>query len=307
MEAIGLYKIGSFNCLNLGMGASKDIQMFADIILNEKFDIIALQEIKGQNALNRIMSRLPSYWVGIADNDSNVNDYAFVWNSRRFTLANAEEQGMTREYAPRIYKQYRIDRKSGQRDLIREPFFARFFPVGGAIPYIEFRLINTHIRYSKGSHEENQTLGAVLMRKNEFDVLTKAIYSKESDKRYGNNRPSYTILLGDYNLNIPSPETKSPYLIESFEIDDGNNRKVITTVQKGLSTLKKADDNANSSKDIFANNYDHFTFDINRFRDIVVSCNRIDTVEKYCDGDAEKHMKDISDHIPVVLDLDFRR
>ena len=39
------YKIGSFNCLNPGMVASKDTRKFADIIINEGFDIVT-QHIK---------------------------------------------------------------------------------------------------------------------------------------------------------------------------------------------------------------------------------------------------------------------
>ena len=306
-----MFKIGSFNCLNLGMAASKDIQTFADIILDGGFDIIALQEIKGHNGLNRIMARLPSYWEG--DADDSVNDYAFIWNTRRFVLANAEETGLSREYKPRIYKQYKIDRKNGQTDLIREPFFARFFPTGGAAPYIEVRIINTHIRFSKGKSDNSEdvnTPGAIAMRKNEFDVLTKAIYAKEADKRYGNNRPSYTILLGDYNLNSPSSTAKSPYLIESFEIDDTiRSKKIITTIQKELSTLKKKQEDDSQDVDdnnIFANNYDHFTYDASSFRDVVVTCQRINTVDKYCDGDKEKHIKDISDHLPVMMNIDIR-
>ena len=296
-----MYKIGSFNCLNLGMGASKDIQMFADIILNEKFDIVALQEIKGQSALNRVLSRLPMYWKGIAD--SEVNDYAFIWNTRRFELANANEIGLTREYAPRIYKQYRVNRKAGQKDLVREPFYARFFPVGGAAPYIEIRLINTHIRFSKGKDgADDNSIGAVAMRRNEFDVLTKAIYAKEADKRYGNNRPAYTFLLGDYNLNLPSSVAKSPYLLESFTIEDGSSMKIITTVQSGLTTISKSAENDS----VFVNNYDHFTYDINRFADVTVSCNEVNTVEKYYAGNHEKHLKDVSDHIPVEMKLNLR-
>ena len=143
------------------------------------------------------------------------------------------------------------------------------------------------------------------MRKNEFDVLARAIYAKESDKRYGNNRPAYTILLGDYNLNLPSSTAKAPYLIEAFEIEDGNTKKIITTVQHDLSTLRKQDSD-NDAKGIFANNYDHFTYDIERFNGVIMSCNHIDTVEKYCGGDAEKHIKNISDHIPVSLGMEIR-
>ena len=301
------FKIGSFNCLNFGMGSSKDIRKFADIILHEGFDVIALQEIKGPNALNRILSLLPSYWTGVADTDCDVNDYAFLWNSRRLELANSFEMGINRTYQPRIYKQYKIDRKIGQTDLIREPFFARFFPVGGAAPYIEIRLINTHIRFTKGSDAEPNTPGAVKMRKNEFDILTRAIYAKESDKRYGNNRPAYTILLGDYNLNLPSSTASSPYLIESFLIEDGKSSKIITTVQSDLTTLAKSDSDPQNQNNIFSNNYDHFTYDISRFSNIVVSCNRINTIEKYCSGNLEMHIRDISDHVPIKMDLEIRR
>ncbi len=301
-----MYKIGSFNCLNLGIAATKDISKFAEIINDEQFDIIALQEIKGQMALNRILTVLGSNWKGQAD--KIVNDYAFIWNTRRFELANAQEMGLRREYEPRIYKQYRIDRKAGQKDLIREPYYARFFPVGGAAPYIEIRIINTHIRFSKGksdSSEDENTIGAIAMRRNEFDVLTKAIYAKEADKRYGNNRPSYTILLGDYNLNLPSSMAKSPYLIESFEIEDtARSKKIITTFQSELSTLKNDNE---QGEGVFSNNYDHFTFDASRFSDVVVSCKSINTVDKYYNGDAERHKKEVSDHIPIAMDMKIGR
>lgn len=306
------YKIGSFNCLNFAMASSKDVQVFVDLILDEQFDIIALQEIKGQSALNRILNRLPENWKGIADDDPRVNDYAFIWNTRRIELAHTENYSSDvktipdRTYSPRIYKQYKIDRKNGQTDLIREPYFARFFPCGGCSPFIELRIINTHIRFSKSTNDIlNNSIGAVLMRKNEFDVLTKSIYSKEADKRYGNNRPAYTILLGDYNLNMPSSTASSPYLLESFEIIDEKSMKIITTVQSELTTLKKSDD-SEKINNYFANNYDHFTFDAARFSNVVVSCRRINTVEKYCKGEPEKHIKEISDHVPVVMNIDLK-
>ena len=259
-----MYKIGSFNCLNFGVGTTKDVKKFAEIISGEGFDIIALQEVKGKQALSRILDALRNSsrinWRGMAD--AVVNDYAFIWNADKFELANASEGGIERQYYPRIYKQYRIDRKAGQTDLIREPYYARFFPIRG--PYIEIRLINTHIRFTKGSDVAENTPGAVAMRKNEFDVLTKAIYAKEADKRYGNNRPAYTILLGDYNLNLPSSTARAPYLIEQFTIEDGKSSKVIRTVQTTLTTLaklgdeEKKDENNAFASNIFVKNVDIF-------------------------------------------------
>lgn len=204
------YRIGSFNCLNFGMATTKDVDTFVDIISQEGFDIIALQEINGPNALKRILSRLnPNKWQGQAAYEGSRNDYAFIWNKKRIALARTRNGNN-----PYIYKNYSIDRKAGQEDLIRDPYFARFIPIGGGAPRIEIRIINAHIRYSKGkpddSSDEN-TLSAIKKRMNEFDILTKSIYAKESDNRYGNHRPSYTILLGDYNLNKKESNLGSPY------------------------------------------------------------------------------------------------
>lgn len=340
------YRIGSFNCLNFSINkAGKASQKFAEIIYQERFDIIALQEIGSKAALKTLRKALknfPGKWDGAADN----NDYAFIWNSNRVALATYEEPGISREYAPRIYNQYRVDRKIGQKDLVRNPYYARFFPVGGCAPFIELRIINTHIRFSKKETEKaaGESKGAVLMRRNEFDVLTKAIYAKEADKRYGNNRPAYTILLGDYNLNLLASGAESPYLLESFEIVDGQSTKIITTIQTELTTLKKSNTNQQNDQeyraesdddhdsqdecddssenndssfenilgqcenaDPFSSNFDHFTFDANRFTGVSLSCNRINTVEKYCDGDYVKHRDNISDHVPVVLDLSLSK
>ena len=76
------YRIGSFNCLNLGRNAQKDFNIFVDIIIKEYFDIIALQEIKGKYALDLIKKRLPSHWDGRADTE--VNDYAFCGIQRGY-------------------------------------------------------------------------------------------------------------------------------------------------------------------------------------------------------------------------------
>lgn len=305
------YRIGSLNCLNFGVGYNKNIQTFADIIINEQFDIVALQEIKRKEAVDMILRRLPNYWNGEADNE--VHDYAFIWNTRRIKLVETPTPNGLRTYCPRIYKQYRIDRRLGQTDLLREPYFARFTPCGtaGGLPF-EIRIINTHIRFNKSRLSEDDTddnsLGAIAMRKNEFSVLARTIYAKEADKRYGNNMPAYTILLGDFNLNLPDSEAGSPYLEEVIEISDGGNiSKRVVTKQSELTTLKTSeqaemDVSENSS---YSNNYDHFTYDANRFISVRTTCQKIDSVQKYCGGDFERHKKEVSDHVPIVMELNL--
>lgn len=310
------YRIGSFNCLSFGLGASKDVDKFAQIIKDERFDIVALQEIKGNTALQkRILSHpyLRSDWTGMADNGC-VNDYAFIWNRNRVQLVQYESNGITQVYKPRIYKQYRIDRSLGQKDLVREPYYARFVPVGGGAQFIEIRLINCHIRYSKGktnSSADEQSEGAIKMRKNEFDVLSRTLYPKIADKRYGNNRPAYTILLGDYNLNIRGTGAGAPYLVESFIIPDSRDIsseqqkfKRIITEQRALTTLKQPREDK-SEQYGFASNYDHFSYDAERFSGIQVQCSSVDTVSKYYNGDFKQHRENLSDHIPIMMDIEL--
>lgn len=293
------YKISSFNYRSSGKMADE----FVNMINEENFDIIALQEIKNAYAFSNIMRKLKMYsskWEGISDN--SVNDYAFIWNKKRIQLADAEEIGFSRVYEPRIYKQYKIDKNEWQKKLIRNPYYARFFPIGGAAPYIEIRIINAHIKHSKG---EDNNLSTHAVRNNEFNILTKAIYAKEEDKRYGNNRPAYTILLGDYNLNHPDSICTNNLLNKNIEIMDGRNEKKIITIQTDLTTLKKHNNNE-SKENYFANNYDHFSYDENRFKDISVNCKSINAIKEYCDDDFEKYHIDISDHIPVVMELNIR-
>lgn len=304
------YRIGSFNCLNFGKNSKKDVELFAKIIVDEKFDIIALQEIIGQPALNIILNelnknKLRGPWDGIAD--SRVNDYAFIWNTRKFKLAVSEEGQVNRVFEPSLVQQYRIDKQSGQTDLKRKPFYARFFPTGA--PFIELRIINTHIRYGKGTSNDpfdENPQSPINMRKNEFDVLTKAIYAKMADKRYGTNRPAYTILLGDYNLNLRQSGASSPYLCEKFTIEDGKSNKIITTHLAELTTLKKPRNPEDQEAYGFSSNYDHFTIDSERFKGVSTKYGTINTVEHYYNGDYREHKNRLSDHIPIVMELDIR-
>ena len=96
--------------------------------------------------------------------------------------------------------------------------------------------------------------------------------------------PSYTIMLGDYNLTT---EFCNQQNIENQNIE---------TFQDQLTTLS-------SKYDEFSNNYDHFTYDTHSFSSINAQVYRINSVEKYCDNDYEKHRKEVSDHVPIVIEI----
>lgn len=314
------YKLGSFNMYKFQAYRSddkikKDLDTIANIISTENFDIVAMQEIFDVTPMNMILNRLGKRWKGAWDKPNSRSaqaseGYAFIWNTDRVALAESVTTSGKRIYQPRIYKQYRVEKKQGQRELVRDPFYARFKPKN---ENYEIRIINTHIMFSNGNSDEEDDdriaqLSDVAMRRNEFEILVKNILAKENTWRYGNNLTAYTILMGDYNLNLNREWTSGPYLQELVEIDDGRYTYKIRTVQDQLTTVKNRS-RLNPDEPVrgYANNYDHFSYDEDRFSDLHPKVKRVDTVRKYCGDDFEKHKKEISDHVPISIEIDLKQ
>ena len=292
----------------------KDMNILSRIIRENKFDIIALQEVFSPNALDRLINHLGRYeWEGVWGSPTSFSSvaaegYGFIWNKRRMQLSvTTLPDGTKKIFRPHIYNQYRVDRRMGQTQLIRNPYYARFEPLDGS--FCEIRLINTHIMFAKGSSTNHfLDIGAVTMRKREFDILTQALYNSISDKRYGNNRPAYTIILGDYNLNLKTSGAAGAFLNEIVTVQDRGQIKRLITVQDKLTTLKSNKDGNQEDYSIsyWANNYDHFTYDMDRFSSVSAVSSRINTVKDYCDDDYELHRKTVSDHVPIALKLNLK-
>ena len=312
------YIIGSFNMFKFSFQSDseirKDFAVLSRIIRDNRFDIIALQEVFSPNALDRLLNYLGRYeWDGVWGSPTSFSSiaaegYGFIWNKNRMRLAvTTLPDGSKKTFRPHIYNQYRVDRRMGQTPLIRNPYYARFEPLDGS--FCEIRLINTHIMFSKGN-STNQLLdiGAVVMRKREFDILTQALYNSISDKRYGNNRPAYTIILGDYNLNLRTSGAAGAFLNEIVMVQDRGQIKRLITVQDKLTTLKanKAGSQEDFGFSYWANNYDHFTYDMDRFSSVSAVSSRINTVKDYCNDDYELHRKTVSDHVPIALKLNLK-
>ena len=312
------YKLGSFNMYKFQAYRSddkikKDLDNIANIISTEKFDIIAMQEVFDEKPMNMILTRLGSHWKGAwaKPNSKSVQaaeGYAFIWNTDRIELAQSVTASGTRVYKPRIYQQYKIDKKNGQQELVRDPYYGRFKP---KFENFEIRIINTHIMFSNSGKDEHEDeaiqLGDIAMRRNEYEILIKNILAKENTWRYGNNLVAYTILMGDYNLNLRRDWTNGPYLEEVVETVDGKYTYKIRTVQDQLTTVKNRskltpDEPARG----YANNYDHFSYDEERFSDLHPKVNWIDSVSEYCGGDFERHKKEISDHVPISIEIDLK-
>jgi endonuclease/exonuclease/phosphatase family metal-dependent hydrolase len=310
------YKIGSFNCLSFGSGKIDKARKIAEIIATERFDIVALQEVKNSYALGYLLDALNKYggkWQGDCDERGSA-DYAFVWNTKRVRLVRVKNR-----YGERTVFPHTVTAK-GAGALARAPYCARFEPSELGIPKCEIRVINTHIRF--GRQKSDSALaeqGLVALRKAEYTLLTQTIYPTIAGKSIIDNmptadcRPIYTIMLGDYNLNKLASGAGSPYLQDSFTYGMGGRKKEIVTEQTELTTLKQPSGESAEGEvprtcgNIYANNYDHITFDKYRFEGIGVSFGRIDAVRKYSDNDPERYREEISDHTPIFLSLELKR
>lgn len=310
------YRLGSFNVNKLSYAtrnpelgsdaqARKDYATIGSII-RDNFHIVALQEVSNDRVLSRLF---PPYceweyaWEKTHNKYGNSDEgYAFAWDTRYFSTVTK----------PVIWNQYRQDIVLGHLGLFRHPYYGRFIPVGlSGKPFCEIRIINTHIRFDPKFIPEAFSGNTVALRNREFKVLSENILNYLASKQYKDeSRPAYTLLMGDYNLNLQTPINSGPYVPREFVlVENSGRRKKFITVQDKKTTLgKTSSSNGTDTVWRFASNYDHFTYieDYMDARGAHVETDVIDTVRQYRNGDFEKHWREISDHIPILLELDFR-
>ena len=306
-----IYKIGSFNVKNLAWAEGKqnrDLDRLANLIKKSNFDILALQEVLSEGKIlngvkpNNVNGQAKAYehslkrrlgsnwefrWLDPKTNpkmypylgkDKRGEGYAFLWNTKRIELP--ENINTHKPYEPRTLHQYSTKGKDIIK-LIRDPAIG-YFKIKNRP--VEIRLITTHIIFGKPSKlnvGEEFDSGAVAMRKNEFSILANRIYKRVNDESKSTKYDvRYTILLGDYNLNLKG--TVPNAVIPSIAIFDNNGRiiddeqafpelsmrdnemeddKRMFTLQTDLTTLKKNEPG-------FSNNFDHFTVDYHTRRNI---------------------------------------
>ncbi len=312
------YRLGSFNLYKFSANTHKDLEIVKRIIVDNAIDILSIQEIFSENALNNLLMYLGSHWAGKWDTPNSrsasaAEGYAFVWNKDRIGLSRRKTGTC---FQPVIHNQY--SHKDGG-SLIRNPYYGRFEIINNS--GIELRIINTHIMFSLNREENDsddhdssvQRPGAVSMRKKEFSTLTSKILPKLDNKDYDiqwdevddlGRRP-YTVLMGDYNLNLRESGAKDTFIDEPLiVIKDAKSEKKIVTVQTDLTTLK-AKPKDGGVIDGYRNNFDHFTYDSNR--PIKTRCWAVDIPNdpSYFAGDYEQYKKDVSDHLPIVMEIVF--
>lgn len=334
-----IYRIGSFNLHNIGTGAftnDRDLEKIANIILSEKMDVVALQEVLSEGKIftkddlpssvtkKNIITYLggPEHWgfewAFSGDESIRHEGYAFLWNKDRLDLSTAEivrnGQKFTRIYTPRMIN---VNRK----EMHRKPYFARFTPHGKAGgSNFEIRLLCVHTYFGDDSISDR------LIRQNELDVLLTDIYPQVADMNFQNALPRYTVLLGDYNAELITDENmlvvaerniyrrsigmKIPAIMKTDAKGCVHSDKYgvdVKTTQDQLTTLKLKNEDSQDetiAERGYASNYDHFSYDEKAIGHVVKTRpRRIDAVRIYCNDDYEEYFKKISDHIPIMMEL----
>lgn len=331
------FRIGSFNMKNLSLETGRDLDRIADIIKDNKFDIVAMQEVLSAGQIltgvnvktvsgqarayeKSLKRRLGNDW-GICWRDPQTSaknypylgkdergeGYAFLWNTTRVDLP-VDKYG--NKIYPKIWKQYSTKVDEGLIRLIRDPCYGRFLIKGRPA---EIRLITTHIVYGKPRADKmdiDLDFGAVKMRQHEFQIIAGQIYQKISEYYKDINCTSpYTIILGDYNLNLKNSGVNKA-LIPDIAFFDSKGKLceqeeaycTIYTVQDELSTLKRDEDGLSS-------NYDHFSFDYRvRMQIVEGSAKTINAIDQHNKDESSKYKiykEKVSDHLPIVIEINI--
>ena len=302
------YRIGSFNVQRLGNGATNEkITGICDIIREENLDIVAFQEAfsEGKGFRKKGFELGLPGWDFFFQESANMpgnhgEGYVFGWNTKRFCYSES------RVLSSKLF-QPRVIGLSGNDGIhldgswmARPPMYGRFRPVNGG--FFEIRLINIHV--VQGGEDDD----SINSRKKEYEYLIDEIFPKICDKRFGNNRTSYTIAMGDYNLALLTPNNlKSEFFNPRLCIsDDLQGRLRVKTVLDEPTTLRSSKPEDKNTWG-YRNNFDHFTFsekDIG-WKGGRCTYNRIDAVEKYFNNRFDIYHRDISDHVPILLELDI--
>lgn len=309
--------IGSFNIRDLNFSnenkdgeiQKRDFPLIADMIIKERFDIVAVQEVNSPMALERIIfylnkkKNLLHEWEcdasgKAATTNNDPEGYGFIWNKRRIRLMEIPGKNN-----PAFYN------CAGGKNVIRPPYYGRFTTRG--LPggtNCEIRLVNTHI------HDASRELERIA----EFDVLVKQVLPRICDHNelsvLNEMMPAYTFLLGDYNLRLDKGE-RAEVRIESITPTIYTKRKrYFKTVQEektSLKTVRTVDENT-ELRDCYKSNYDHFTYEYDLIRKLKLYEERVEALGKYFGKEKsakeilQLYREKISDHVPIKMTVDLK-
>lgn len=309
--------IGSFNIRDLNFSnktkdgeiQKRDYPLIADMIIKEGFDVVAIQEVNAPIALEHITfflnkkKNVTHEWEcdasgKAATTNNDPEGYGFIWNTKRIRLLDIPGKNN-----PAFYNY------AGGKNVIRPPYYGRFTTRG--LPggtNCEIRLVNTHI------YDSSRELERIA----EFDVLVKQVLPRICDHQelpaFNETMPSYTFLLGDYNLRLDKGE-RAEIRIESITPTSYTNRKrYFKTVQEEKTSLKTAAtlDETSLITDCYKSNYDHFTYEYELIRKLKLHESRVEALAKYFGKEKSAiemlklYREKVSDHVPIKMIVELK-
>jgi len=302
------YTIISFNLRNIyASAADRDWSAVAEILRTERADVVAVQEILSDWPIKHLCRHMNAGFLSdwryrMVSRETCRNGrgegYAILWNARRVDLSPKEKimQDGSRMvvgwHEPEI-------RTEWSRSLVRPPCVARFIPVGWCVPFIELRLIATHIIFREDSYSRTHgnDVSDKQLRREEYRALSERLFPRVGkDRLQGNFRPAYTFIVGDYNLHYE--DCAAIDAAPKAEVRFMKTRQVLgSTIYPG-----KDDEDPGGYTD---NDYDHFSYS-DREHPYVQIVERVSAPEKYYDGNFKKYQKRLSDHVPIRMLFDVR-
>ena len=257
--------IGSFNLHKMGDMADRDDKLIARIIDREMFDLVALQEIPGEVALNRLRLALNreslSAWDCFHAPTGGGFGFAFLWKSH--LVPPVKGLPMHLWDGPGCW-------------VLKRPPLIGYFEYAQSI----FALINVHMignaQYSQEKRDEFKHLCHEVYRAVEYDAVA-------------NNLSSYIIMLGDYNLYYS-------------DIIDRANSELGITIDSFVAqptTLKNKDPHDY----VVAEAVDHFSYKSEFLKALNPVPSRVDALALYAGGDGSRYFREVSDHVPIKLQL----
>lgn len=320
-----MIRVASFNVKNLNMGKDeesmkkRDYDMIASLVRG--YDIVVLQEVLSKNIIEGfsgrretalLTRRLGNSWEGkwvdpktrskmypYLGEDKRGEGFAFLWDARTIELAT--ENG--KEILPHRFSGYSTAPGTNQIRLIRDPGYGRFRLKNRPV---EIRVITTHIIFGKPK-QENMTVeidhGAITMRKNEFDVLAGRIYKNIND--YHKTEKSvqvYTIIIGDYNLNLKGGELSNASIPSDNYYDYFGRPCSPVLSHTSIKTIQDAPTTIKADGSGYANNFDHCSFD-SETEHVIVNCYRKPVINGESTEKIKEYRDTVSDHVPIVVEL----
>ncbi len=182
-------RVGSWNLEHFGARKNRrvgsDYSAIADFIRKMEVDVLGVQEIRTQAALELLVSSLGENWSFVLGTSGGFSDgtggirVGFLWNKQRIDLVQAEELLQL------------PSEENGLNIFHRKPVSAVFRAKGGGV---DFRAITVHFKASRGAKNEAK-------RKAEARNLRK--YIEQLQKRPGEDQD--IVVVGDFNHTFGAP------------------------------------------------------------------------------------------------------